>query len=73
MLKCHSHRKSLGTDKENIHAGNLCIMKTNIRHQQKTIFSIKKYLPIQTYTEVDSEGAAGMPPLPLFFAITCFF
>ena len=49
-------------------------MKTNVRHQQKTIFSIKKYLPIQTYTEVDSEGSAGdAPPPPPIFCNHLFF
>ena len=28
--------------------GNLCILKANVRHQQKAIFSIKKYLPLQS-------------------------
>ena len=47
-LKCfYSQRKFLGTDRGNILPGNLCIIKTNVRHKRKTIFSIKKYLPIQ--------------------------
>ena len=37
----------MGTDRENIIPGNLCIMKANVRYRQKAIFSIKKYLPIQ--------------------------
>ena len=37
----------MGTDRENIVPGNLRIMKANVRHQQKSILSIKKYLPIQ--------------------------
>ena len=31
----------MGRDRENIVLGNLCIMKANIRHWQKAIFSIK--------------------------------
>ena len=38
------------TNRENIVPGNLCIMKANVRYQQKNIFSIKKYLPIQSMT-----------------------
>ena len=38
----------MGTDRENIIPGNLCIMKANVRCRQKAIFSIKKYLPIQS-------------------------
>ena len=38
----------MGTDRENIVPGNLCIMKANVRYQQKANFSIKKYLPIQS-------------------------
>ena len=38
------------TNRENIVPGNLCIMKANVRYQQKAIFSIKKYLPIQSMT-----------------------
>ena len=36
------------TDRENIVPGDLCIMKANVRYRQKTIFSNKKYLPIQS-------------------------
>ena len=42
-LKCYySQRNSMGTDRENIVPQNLCIMKANVRYQQKVIFSIKK-------------------------------
>ena len=37
----------MGTDRENIVPRNLCIVKANVRYQQKAIFSIKKYLSIQ--------------------------
>ena len=48
-LKCYySQRNSMGTDRENIVPGNLCIMKANVRYRQKAIFSIKKYLPLQS-------------------------
>ena len=32
----------MGTDRENVVPKNLCIMKANVKHQQKAIFSIKK-------------------------------
>ena len=35
----------MATDRE-ILPGNLCIMKANVRYQQKVLFSIKKYLSI---------------------------
>ena len=35
------------TDRENVVPGKLCIMKANVRYQQKAIFFIKKYLPVQ--------------------------
>ena len=38
----------MGTDRGNIVPGNLSIMKANIRYRQKAIFSMKKYLPIQS-------------------------
>ena len=38
----------MGTGRENIVPGNLQIMKANVRYQQKAIFAIKKYLPIQS-------------------------
>ena len=38
----------MGTARENIVPGNLCIMRVNVRYQQKKIFSIKKYLPVQS-------------------------
>ena len=48
-LKCYcSQRNSMGTDRENIAPGNVCIMKPNVRYRQKAIFSIKKCLPIQS-------------------------
>ena len=36
----------MGTDRENIVPGNMCIMKANVRSTK--FFSIKKYLPIQS-------------------------
>ena len=41
-------KNSPGTERENILLGNLYIIKMNVRHQRKAIFSIKKYLPIQS-------------------------
>ena len=43
------------TDRENIAPGNLCIMKANVRYQQKAIFSIEKYLPIQSIISSSSK------------------
>ena len=40
----------MGTERENIVPGNLCIMKANVKYRQKAIFSIKKHLPIQSMT-----------------------
>ena len=49
ILKCYySQRNLMGTNRENIVPGNLCIMKANVRYRQKAIFSIKKYLPLQS-------------------------
>ena len=45
-----SQRNSLGTERENVLPGNLCIMKANVMHQQKAVFPIKK---IFTYTIYD--------------------
>ena len=39
----------MGTGKENIVLRNVCIMKANVRHQQKAIFSIKKIFTYTTY------------------------
>ena len=41
----YSQRNLMGTDRENIVPGNLCILKANFRYR-KGFFSIKKYLPI---------------------------
>ena len=38
----------MGTDRENIVPGNLCIMKANVRYRQKAIFYITKVLFILT-------------------------
>ena len=37
----------MGTHRENIIPGNLCIMKANVRYRQKVIFSIEDYFLIQ--------------------------
>ena len=37
----------MGTDRENIVPGNLCVMKANARYLQKAIYN-SKYLPIQS-------------------------
>ena len=48
-LKCYySQRNSMGTDRENIVPGNLCIIKVNARYRQKAIFSMKIFLPFQS-------------------------
>ena len=38
----------MGTDRENIVPTNLCIVKANVRYQEKAIVSITKYLPIES-------------------------
>ena len=45
------------TDRENIAPGNLCIMEAIDRYQQKAIFSIKKYLPIQSMISTYSKNS----------------
>ena len=58
FLNCYySQRNFLETERGNILPGNLCIMKANVRHQQKAIFSIKKYLTIQSMTSSCSENS----------------
>ena len=55
-LKCYcSQTNSMGTDRENIVPGKLCIMKSNVKYRQKVTFSIKKYLPIQSTISRSSE------------------
>ena len=55
-LKCYcSQTNSVGTDRENIVPGKLCIMKSNVKYWQKVTFSIKKYLPIQSTISRSSE------------------
>ena len=55
-LKCYNSQKnSLGTDRENIVPTNLCFMKANGRHRQKSL--IKKYLPIQSMISSYSENS----------------
>ena len=59
VIKCYDYtqRNSPGTDGENILSGNLCIMKVNVRHQEKGISSIKEYLPIQIMISSSSENS----------------
>ena len=54
----------MGTDRENIGPQNLCIMKANVRYQQKVIFSIKKWLPIQSMI------SSGLTPVLKLFKTT---
>ena len=54
---CYIQKNSPGTDRENMLPGNLCIIKMNVRHQRKAIFSMKKYLPIQSMTSSCSKNS----------------
>ena len=48
-LKCYySQRNSVETDRKNIVPVKLCTVKANISCQQKAIFSLNKYLPVQS-------------------------
>ena len=52
-LKCYySQRNSLGTDRV-----SMCIMNANVWIDKKVIFSIKKYLPIQSMISSCSENS----------------
>ena len=49
LKSCYRQRNSIGTDRKTIVLGNLCIMKAYVRYRQKVdIFSIKKYLPMES-------------------------